>query len=368
MNPNRRSSDPEALLHELLQEPVAPMGAPLAEALRERVTHRIVEQQAHFLRRSSAWRRGALVLAAAACVPLAFASISWWRGRDRVASQGGVAELTNVAGAAEVARDGVERTLLPSARVTLQADEEIRTGPNSHARASLATGAVLDIGPGARLHFQPAREGGHGPLRDRIELSAGKIDVQVPKLVDGDEVSVHTDGATIVVHGTKFSVERWAGARDGGTRVEVTEGKVAVYAGGQERLLTAGAQWTMPNAALDSSAAASTGSAQEAAPPLPEVGSASTLAAENALLGSAMQQRRLGHSDRALSMLGDLIARYPQSPLVETARVERLRVFQETGATGRLRPEAERYLKDYPDGLARREVSGMLDAAKVHRP
>jgi hypothetical protein len=369
MNPTRRSStDPDALLREMLEEPVVPMAPAPAADLRERVTREITERQARFLQWSRVLRRSALAVAAAACVSLALGALSWWRGKERAVSQIAVAELTGVSGAAEVARDGVERTLLPSARVTLQADEEIRTGPNARARASLATGAVLDIGPDARLHFQPAREGRHGPLRDRIELSAGKIEVQVPKLLGGDEVSVHTEGVTIVVHGTKFSVEHWVGDATGGTRVEVSEGKVAVYAGGQERLLTAGAQWTLPNSVLGSAAAAPTGPTQEATGQVLTGGSASTLAAENALLGSAMQQRRLGHFDRALNMLGDFIARYPQSPLVETARVERLRVFQETGAAGRLRPEAERYLKDYPDGQARQEVSGMLDAVKVHRP
>ena len=377
MNPNWRSStDPDSVLRELLQEPVPSMSSVPAQDLRERVTGQIAEHQVRLLLRRARVlrRRRALVFAVAACVPLALAAIPLWRARDRAASKVEVAELTGISGASEIARDGVQQALLPAAHVTLQADEEIRTGPNGRARASLATGAVLDIGPGARLHFQPARDGHHGHLRDRIELAAGKIDVQVPKLVDGDEVSVHTEGVSVVVHGTRFSVEHWAGEvgtsgrTSAWTRVEVSEGKVAVYAGGQERLLTAGAQWTLPSSTLGSTAAELTGPSQEAPEPTPAVGSASTLAVENALLGSAMQQRRLGHLDRALYMLDDLIARYPQSPLVETARLERLRVFEETGAIGRLRPEAERYLRDYPDGQAHQEVSRMLDAAKVRRP
>ena len=366
MNPTRQSpTDPDAVLRSLLEEPVPPMEAIEARELRERVTRRIVDQQRAFERRS-AWKqpRAALWIAAASILLLASAGISsrWMR---RLTPAG--VELTTVAGAADIERNGVEQTLLPSERVTLQADEEIRTGANAHARATMVTGAVIDIGPAARLRFRPAGEGRRGHLHDRVQLAVGKIDVSVPKLSDGDEVSVDAGGVTVVVHGTKFSVEHWAAedGKAGGTRVAVSEGKVVVYNGGQERLLTAGTQWTLPIPAPITSEETARMPSQVSAPPL---ASESTLATENALLGSAMQQRRLGHYDRALALLYSLIAKYPQSPLVETARLELVRIFEETGANGRLHVEAERYLKDYPNGAARQEVRRMLDTAKTPRP
>jgi hypothetical protein len=368
MNPTRRSStDPDAALRAILEEPVAPMEAVQAEQLRERVTRRIAEQQARELGRSSFWRqpRAALLIAAASVLLVASVSIASLRWMRHLAPPG--VELTAVAGEADIARNGVEQTLLPSARVALQADEEIRTGANAHARAMMVTGAVIDIGPAARLRFMPASDRRHGHLHDRVELAAGKIDVSVPKLSDGDEVSVDAEEVSVVVHGTKFSVEHWAaeGGKAGGTRVAVSEGKVSVYTGGQERLLTAGTQWTLPTPPPAPSDDTATSLSQASAPPL---GVESTLATENALLGSAMQERRLGHYDRALSLLYGLIAKYPRSPLVETARLELLRIFGETGESGRLRLEAERYLKDYPNGTARPEVRRMIDTAKTPRP
>ena len=49
--------------------------------------------------------------------------------------------------------------------------EELRTGPDASARASLPTGTVVDVGPGARLRFAAA--GGGAAVRDRLELAAG---------------------------------------------------------------------------------------------------------------------------------------------------------------------------------------------------
>jgi hypothetical protein len=59
----------------------------------------------------------------------------------------------------------------------------------------------------------------------------------------------------------------------------------------------------------------------------------STLAAENALMQSAMSLARAGDDSRAILRFSDFLARYPRSPLAENASVERLR------ALARLRAE-----------------------------
>jgi hypothetical protein len=81
-----------------------------------------------------------------------------------------------------------------------------------------------------------------------------------------------------------------------------------------------------------------------------------------------MRLHRGGQTDRALGLLDAFVGRYPGSPLMETARVERLRILEETGATDRLGREAERYLSEYPRGFARQEASRMLAAARAPSP
>jgi hypothetical protein len=50
------------------------------------------------------------------------------------------------------------------------------------------------------------------------------------------------------------------------------------------------------------------------------------------------------------------------------ARVERLRALADTGDRSRLVREAESYLADYPQGLARAEVERILEAARRSSP
>ena len=58
---------------------------------------------------------------------------------------------------------------------------------------------------------------------------------------------------------------------------------------------------------------------------------ASTLAAENALMQAAMAAARTGDDARAVSLFGDLLARYPRSPLAYNAGVARFRALRRLG-------------------------------------
>ena len=88
--------------------------------------------------------------------------------------------------------------------------------------------------------------------------------------------------------------------------------------------------------------------------------------------GSALSQGAAGlrqpPDHRALVSLDELLSRHPGSPLAEVARVERLRALADTGDRSRLVREAESYLADYPQGLARAEVERMLEAARRSNP
>jgi hypothetical protein len=377
--PQRGQRDVDALLRAFVEQPVVPLPASEAMQLRERITRglevRQVPRPAESTRespRAGRWRPW-LLFAAAACLPIAVWGVAS-SGHAGPARRTDAAVVTALGGHAEIARGDTESSIAKGGSAPLGPGEELRTETDAWARASLPTGAIVDVGPLARLQFTAT--GGGPVVRDRLDLVAGRIDVRVPKLAAGGEVRVLTQEATVVVHGTKFSVERIAasGARSGETRVSVTEGVVAVDSDQGERTLTAGMDLVVP-ARISASAASSS-----PAPAMPSTGaseppeaatgstSPSTLAAENALLAEAMKLHHGRQDDRSLVLLDAFLGRYPGSPLTETARVERLGVLEAIGTAGPLAREAERYLADYPRGYFRREATRMRAAARADLP
>ncbi len=362
--------DADVLLEALASERVAPLAPDQAAAMRARVIARMEDRRDRLADRRlrlARWGRAA-VFVAAACLPLAMAGAArlplWpWA---RVAQDGVV--VTAVAGSSEIERGGAARPLSVSSPAPLQESDELSTGQDGVARASLPTGAVVQVGPQSTLRLAKAGERRRGPVRDRVELLRGKIDVQVPRLLGGDELSVDSAGITVVVHGTRFSMERtaWAGRAEE-TRIDVMEGKVAVYFGHGERLLLAGESLVLP--AERSSASGDRSPAEDVSADAAGRGAMpieSTLGAENALLSSAMRSRRDGDRAGALTTLDELLGRYPRSPLAETARVEKLRVLFDMASFGPAAREAERYLADYPRGFARDEAIRILARARSH--
>ena len=86
----------------------------------------------------------------------------------------------------------------------------------------------------------------------------------------------------------------------------------------------------------------------------------SSLAAENQLLQTAMAARQQGDPRRAAELAGELVRHYPASPLVEEARVERMRALAGAGGPVAAEGEARSYLTDYPKGFARHEATRIL--------
>jgi outer membrane protein assembly factor BamD (BamD/ComL family) len=86
----------------------------------------------------------------------------------------------------------------------------------------------------------------------------------------------------------------------------------------------------------------------------------SSLAAENRLLQAAMAARQQGDAPGAVQLAGELLARFPNSPLAEEARVERMRALLAGGNPAAAAAEARSYLSDYPQGFARQEASRVL--------
>lgn len=328
------SSNPDLdhALHDWTEQPVPPMPATDARELRGRVVARMdaVLAERRAARSASSMRYRWLASAIAACAVLA-TGLGLWRAHAVAAASRVVVE--GVADATEIGADGMTHALIGSA--PFGPDDELRTAMEGSAVASLPTGARVVVGPSSRLRFDGRHGDGH--MRDRIDLVVGRIGVTVPKLAAGDEVRVHTDGATVIVHGTKFSVERTAAApgQPVRTRVAVTEGRVAVQTDAGEAILMPGQSWSEPLPADEEATSDGRASSGANAP-----GTPSTLAAENALLADALRLARSHHPDDALARLDALLTLYPDSPLVETARAERTRILEtaKPGAERRSHP------------------------------
>jgi ferric-dicitrate binding protein FerR (iron transport regulator) len=349
------------MLRQLAKQPVPPLPSAEAEALRTAAVAGIEAERALVVRRRAGrarWLRGLGAVAAAAAVALVV-----WVGASRehavrsadlsrasVVAVAGSTQVVGVAGARPVDAESV----------TVGPDDEVATGPDAKARATLPTGATVEVGPSTRLRFVQAGE--PRALHDRIELASGNINVHVPKLPAGSDLRVHAQDVTVVVHGTRFAVEQVTGdASESRPRfkVTVTEGRVAVYASGEEHFLDAGDVWVAPDPRAQ-------GDVGSVGPEQPEA--SSTLAIENGLLSEAMSLRRVHQGERALALLDELLARHPRSPLAETASVERLRALEDLGSRARLATEAAGYLARYPQGFARLEAGRMLTNATGRRP
>ncbi|WP_437281097.1 FecR domain-containing protein [Sorangium sp. So ce375] len=407
--PEDRASAPgvEASLRALVEQPVPPMPRAQERFLQQRIAGRIDQLAAEAAeRRARAGRRkraalGAAALAAALAAAVAGVLIGV-RARD---ASPAAAQVTALQGPVEIAAGGATRSPPSLALVPLASDEELRTGEGARAKASLGTGATVEVGPSTRVRFAPVGAG-RDRAGDVVALEQGRIAVEVPPLPAGMSLSVRTSDAVVTVHGTRFSVERRpeAAGEPAETRVSVVEGRVAVHRGEVERFLRPGDTWSSrdderrtdrppegrqgdapapPREGGQDSAAGEGGRGDGAGeggageprageggaegPRAPrdarEAPARTSLTAENELLQGAMAARRRGQPRRAIERLDLLLGRYPDSPLAEIARVERLRAIEMLGDKDRTAAEARRYLKDYPQGFGREEATSASRAA-----
>ena len=237
----------------------------------------------------------------------------------------------------------------------------------------------------------------------RFALLRGAVRAQVHELRAGDRFLIDTADTEVEVHGTRFRVE--TGVKTGGlceaaasasragrsapprtvaTRVSVQTGIVAVRSGGREDRLLAGDAWPTPAPCTSSasppsrrssgadrsrpiaaharpavaSAAASAPAASVPAPP-PTHAASSELAAQNDLFSAAVAARRSGRTGRALGLYQQLVDRYPDSSLVESALAARMRVLAERGDGPGAQAAAVVYLARFPDGFARAEARAL---------
>jgi hypothetical protein len=298
-------------------------------------------------------------------------------------------------GSVQVIRRAAEVVAPPRERVPVGNADEVVTAEGARARAWLASGAEVDIDPSSRVRLSEDRGGTQGSLsapaggNEAVVLGAGRVTVRVPKLGPARTFAVETPEATVVVHGTAFSVERPVPSAEAPPRttVDVGEGTVAVRHRGIEVLLHAGDRWSSaaplaselesgarvdsatlgpdrgPSRLKSNPAAHRPGSGSSKAP---AEGSSSdkssSLAVENRLLQEAMAARQQGDARRAVQLTGQLLTRFPDSPLTEEARVERMRALVSAGGGTAAAAEARSYLSDYPRGFARQEANRIVNS------
>jgi hypothetical protein len=88
--------------------------------------------------------------------------------------------------------------------------------------------------------------------------------------------------------------------------------------------------------------------------------SPSQLAAQNDLFVAAARARRQGHPSQALDLFERFVETYPDSSLLESALVQRMRLLRTSGTPGAGAQAATRYLVQFPDGFARGEAEQVL--------
>jgi hypothetical protein len=217
----------------------------------------------------------------------------------------------------------------------MPAEGELVTGAHGRARIRTETGIGIDVGESTRVPLADL-----APRSKALRLNAGWIECHVPHLAGGETFSVVAPDATVIVHGTVFSVEvRPDGARTS-TTVRVEEGEVVVRHATGDVTLAAQQAWTSrvaPNLIAPAPEAATTvdeptprepssprGAAHRA--PEPAASAPGTLDEETKLLRSGLSAERRGDLSGAIASFEQLLARHPQSPLVPDARAALARV------------------------------------------
>jgi len=293
----------------------------------------------------------------------------------------------------------------PSAPPVVETVETtVETSPQPPERAELPQGLAMADGsilqPGSRIVAPPHRRavlsfssgthvtvGGGGDITvveagdvQRFLLSNGSIDAHVAKLHAGQRWLVTTPDAEVEVRGTAFEVSIvppdpscGGGTR---TRVSVREGVVSVRTGDGEVRVHPGEVWP---AGCRRVAALATAATQEApvtavsptpaTPPpaathaAPAVTSHSTLAEQNDAFARIVSLRQRGDMAGSAAEVDRFLARFPASPLAESARVEQMRALRVSDPP-RAASVAREYLAQYPRGFARAEAQAIASQGK----
>ncbi|WP_394847922.1 FecR family protein [Pendulispora brunnea] len=265
----------------------------------------------------------------------------------------------------------------------LSAGDHVLADGAARASVTLVTGTRLALEGTSDLAMTQS-----DPAMTVFTLVQGAVRADVAKLKAGERFLVRTADAEVEVRGTSFRVAVMAADTSCpvpvATRVEVTEGIVAVRHGATEVALHPGQSWpppcTSPRASVPAahpvhapkkvapahprvtreSPAPAEHEPQASSPSLPSSPSSpsSDLGAQNDMFAKAMQEKQSGRPSAAVATLERFAATYPASPLAENAVAERMKILA-TSDRARARSAARDYLSRYPRGFAR------IDAEKI---
>jgi ferric-dicitrate binding protein FerR (iron transport regulator) len=197
--------------------------------------------------------------------------------------------------------------------------------------------SAIEVAPHSDLQLVRA------DLERWLRLGSGSVEVHVAKLKAAERFVISTPDAEVEVRGTRFRVAVVPALDDCGrgtvTRVSVTEGVVVLRSSGGEWRVEAGSGWPSGCAERPVSAAREPAAALRPEPNLqvspravgvrasaPASLSISTLATENDLFGAALKAEGAGDRREAVQLLDLLLARFPASPLRESATLARARL------------------------------------------
>ena len=302
------------VLASLRERPVPTSDPEQLEARRERVLTSVRAMVRDVpLRNAARWRRTmvAMALPAAAAIALIVgATMLHWRLEPTPASDVDLPVGTLVriwASEGQVIHETEEatQTLAAGDVADVPAGGRIKTGEGAEARVESRD---LEVTLRESTEVSIPEEG----LRS-IRVAHGGVRCVVPSLGPDRQFSVVTPDATVVVHGTVFSVSFTEEIHQ--TCVNVEEGIVSVRRASGKIWLEAGESWgceqgtTTPADAPPPARQPATRSAQPG-----------TLAAENALFQAALASERQGDLASARDNLRRLLDQYPDSPLAPEAR------------------------------------------------
>lgn len=357
------------------QDAVVPSAAPSATVRADAVAalERALVQRARLRNVKRSAVAGLAVAAAAALI---------WLSVPHAQRAARPAVASNAAGTRT--QDIIVHPFGSGARVFGADEHGVLQQPGARVQALAQGRALLAFGTGTRVTLE---EEGDLTLVENgtaqvLALDHGALRADVAKLTPGRRFLVHTADAEVEVHGTSFRVSTHADpAQCGGatrTHVEVFEGVVTVRNAGGEQRIEKGGQWAAPCAqppATVMAPEAVTSSAEpldetrpraprmpaaqpQSAPPAP----ASSLSEQNRAFALAVGAHRAGDLERAAHEFDRLIERFPDGPLAESARVQRLKLTRDIDRP-RARVLARDYLTRYPNGFARELAGAIADEA-----
>jgi hypothetical protein len=280
------------------------------------------------------WLRWAVPGAVAAGVVAVVSGAALWRGRS---SSGSTALDVVVSEGSATQLRGAAQTEVPAKRSTrIAAIGDLETAADSSARVTTADGLEIELRSRTRVSLGELKTS-----KSRVRLLGGGIRCNVPHRTSEQPFQVVTPDATVVDLGTVFTVSLEGPTL--ATHIAVEEGEVLVEnASGQTRL-KAPSSWSSAPPVVEAPGSARTPDLATSAPTPAPAPSASetrattrpasgkaaptaTLDVESQLLRQGLAAERQGRPAEAISVLTQLIAEHPHSPLAPDARAALARI------------------------------------------